>query len=80
MVEAVGRVVADVAAAVRPGNANRAHLDLIAANRQQLRAAGVPLEQIFEAGHCTACESDTFFSHRALGTPSGRFAVAAGIR
>jgi len=60
----------------RPGGI---HLDLAEANRQQLVATGVATERIALAGCCTACEVDTFFSHRALGAPAGRFAVVAGV-
>ena len=67
------------AAAVRPGARDRAYLDLVAANRQQLAAAGVPPDQIAAAGRCTCCEPTTFYSHRALGLPAGRFGVAAGV-
>jgi copper oxidase (laccase) domain-containing protein len=80
-------VAAAVAAAVpapatvcRAGAGDRAYLDLAAANRQQLAAAGVRPERIATAGRCTACEPAMFFSHRALGLPAGRFAVAAGVR
>jgi YfiH family protein len=80
VVAAIRRAVPDVAAVVQPGGGDRARLDLIAANRQQLMAAGVPAEQIFSAGRCTCCEPTTFYSHRALGLPAGRFGVAAGVR
>jgi polyphenol oxidase len=63
----------------RPGCGDRVYLDLSAANRQQLVAAGVPDAQIVSAGRCTACEPEVFFSHRALGYPAGRFGVAAGV-
>jgi polyphenol oxidase len=65
---------------VRPGAGDRAYLDLVAANRQQLVAAGVPPGQIAAADRCTCCEPTTFYSHRALGLPAGRFGVAAGVR
>ena len=51
------------------------HLDLSAANAQQLAAAGV--QQIEQAQLCTACHSDLFFSHRAGNGRTGRFAVVA---
>ena len=47
-------------------------LDLTLANRLQIREAGVPSENIFSAGLCTACRQDLFFSHRAGGGRSGR--------
>jgi YfiH family protein len=50
-------------------------LDLAAANAQLLTAAGVA--QIEQSGICTACRNDEFFSHRADGGRTGRFAVVA---
>jgi YfiH family protein len=47
-------------------------LDLALANRLQIRDAGVPSENIFSAGLCTACRQDLFFSYRAGGDRSGR--------
>ncbi|MBN1656767.1 MAG: peptidoglycan editing factor PgeF [Anaerolineae bacterium] len=48
-------------------------LDLPGANAQQLTAAGVT--HIEQAGLCTSCHSDEFFSHRAHNGTTGRFAV-----
>lgn len=50
---------------------NRIHLDLWAANRQQLQDAG--LVRIEEAKMCTACRRDEFFSHRGNQHKTGRF-------
>jgi YfiH family protein len=47
-------------------------VDLALANRLQIREAGVPSENIFSAGLCTACRQDLFFSHRAGGGRAGR--------
>jgi len=54
--------------------------DLPAANAQQLAAVGVA--SIEQAGMCTACHSDEFYSHRASHGQTGRFAVVAmlGLR
>jgi YfiH family protein len=52
-------------------------LDLPAANAQQLAAAGVPAGQVEQAGLCTACHKDEFFSHRADSGQTGRFAAVA---
>lgn len=57
----------------------RVHLDLIAANRAILAAAGVPSAQISSSGFCTACRTDLFFSYRREGT-TGRLLAAIGIR
>lgn len=50
----------------------KAHIDLSAANRDALIAAGVPASQIVLSRHCSHCEHDRFFSARRLGTDSGR--------
>ena len=77
---AVGpEVVAAVKAACPPGTEivrhtdEQTYLDLPAAVQAQLRAAGV--EQIENAGLCTACHVDEFFSHRAEHGCTGRFGV-----
>lgn len=45
--------------------------DLWAANRWQLRQAGVPRIEI--SGVCTACQTEDWFSHRAEAGKTGRF-------
>lgn len=45
----------------RPGHAL---VDLQRANREQLKAAGVALENIYTAPLCTMCRTDLFFSYR----------------
>jgi len=47
-------------------------LDLAAANREQLQAAGVPEENIEVAGQCVCCQHDWFFSYRRDGGETGR--------
>jgi polyphenol oxidase len=59
--------------------APRVHLDLIAANRSILCAAGVRLGNIFSSGFCTACRTDLFFSYRRERV-TGRMMAAIGIR
>jgi polyphenol oxidase len=66
--------------AARPGPRGRTHLDLWELNRRSLVAAGVAPERIELAGLCTRCHPDTFFSHRALGYPAGRFGGGIGLR
>lgn len=56
------------------------YLDLVAANRLQLVAAGCRSEKIVAARLCTSCRSDIFFSHRREQGKTGRFALLAGIR
>jgi YfiH family protein len=62
------------------GPSGKPHLDLWEINRRQLLAAGVPDAQIEVSGACTRCQPETYFSHRALGYPAGRFGAAIGIR
>lgn len=59
--------------------APRVHLDLIAANRSILSAAGVPAGNIVSSGFCTACRTDLFFSFRRERI-TGRMMAAIGIR
>jgi hypothetical protein len=59
--------------------AGRAHLDLPGAVKRQLIEAGVRSERIFDAGLCTVCENDTFFSYRREGQQAGRFAGVIAI-
>src|SRR5271169_87744 len=65
-----------------PGHAPpapRAHLDLIAANRAILEAAGITSGNISSSRFCTACRGDLFFSYRREQT-TGRMMAAIGIR
>jgi polyphenol oxidase len=61
------------------GPTGRPHVDLWEVNRRQLVAAGVPEDQVEVAAVCTRCRPDTYFSHRALGYPAGRFGAAIGL-
>jgi YfiH family protein len=77
---AVGPEVVSVVEAACPPGADvvcgadgRTCLDLPAAVRAQLCAVGV--ERIEDAGLCTACRVDEFFSHRAERGRTGRFGV-----
>ena len=60
----------------RPDGPGHWVVDLVAANRQQLRLAGVPPAQITDAG--TSTSDDDFFSDRAA-RPCGRFALMAQL-
>ena len=53
------------------------HLDLIAAVKSQLEAAGVA--RVEDSGICTACHTDEWFSHR-VEKKTGRFGVVIGLR
>ena len=61
----------------RPG---RAHIDLPAANRDQLLAAGVVPERIYLSDLCTQCRPDEFHSYRRDKEDAGRLYSFAGIR
>ncbi|MFC4770198.1 peptidoglycan editing factor PgeF [Effusibacillus consociatus] len=52
----------------------RWQLSLPAANRQILLEAGLLPEHVTRVGGCTACNTDTFFSHRAEKGKTGRHA------
>jgi YfiH family protein len=70
----------DVDGAVSTGPRGRSHLDLWELNRRGLVLAGVAPEHVEVAGVCTRCNPETYFSHRALGYPAGRFGAAIGLR
>ena len=55
------------------------HLDLVAANRRQLQAAGVPARNIWISPLCTTCRIDLLFSHRAEHGRTGRLMGLVGI-
>ena len=57
---------------VRNTETGKAHIDLRAANRAVLVAAGVPVGNIAKSQHCSRCEHTRFFSARRLGINSGR--------
>jgi polyphenol oxidase len=56
------------------------YLDVAASNYQQLLASGILAEHINDSGYCTGCRTDLFYSHRREPWPSGRFAVAVGLK
>ena len=55
-------------------------LDLWRANHHDLVSAGISPEHIETSGICTACETGTYFSHRAEDGRTGRFGACLGIR
>jgi len=59
---------------LKPGGNGHALLDLKAANEMVLREAGIPRERLWIARECTACHTDSFFSHRLEGPHTGRMA------
>jgi hypothetical protein len=52
-------------------------LDLGAANRDQMVAAGLGPEHVAPPGHCTSCRPDLFFSYRRGGR--GRLVTVAAM-
>jgi YfiH family protein len=63
---------------VRRNPAGRAWVDLQAALRRQLVAAGVPDASIHCAPWCTRCRTDLFFSFRGEGPGTGRLMATVG--
>jgi YfiH family protein len=53
-------------------------LDLVEANRRQLREAGV--EKVWASPLCTSCRTDLLFSHRAEKGGTGRMMAVIGIK
>ncbi|HUI84366.1 MAG TPA: peptidoglycan editing factor PgeF [Candidatus Binatia bacterium] len=62
------------------GEGPEIHLDLVEANRRQLKDAGLAEESICVVEGCTACDTTRFFSHRAEAGRTGRMMGVAGIR
>ena len=56
----------------RHPDTGKAHIDLRAANRDALIAAGIHANNIVTSQHCSRCEHNRFFSARRLGINSGR--------
>lgn len=69
----------EVASPLTAGGQARVKLDLPALNIAQLIGAGVPDANITHVNICTSCRRDLFFSHRADGGRTGRFAAFAYI-
>lgn len=73
VVEAFKKARFDLDAIVtRNASTGKAHIDLRAANREVLVAAGVPAGNVVLSQHCSRCEHERFFSARRLGIDSGR--------
>ncbi|HUO31543.1 MAG TPA: peptidoglycan editing factor PgeF [Bryobacteraceae bacterium] len=66
--------------AVQFGETGRANIDLAAANRRQLEAAGIPAAQIYVAGLCTQCGAADFHSYRRDQEHSGRMLSFVGVK
>lgn len=68
------------AAVMAPAAGGKYMLDLWRANSIQLSAAGVPADNIHQAGVCTLCRNDLLPSYRREGLTAGRFVGAIGRR
>jgi len=55
------------------------HLNLAAANRNQLITAGLSADRIETSSLCTACREDLFYSYRREGDKTGRMLSVIGI-
>ena len=64
-------------ASFAPDGPGHWRLDVAGINRRMLEAAGVPADQIFDSGLCTACDLARFYSYRVEGVGTGR--LVAGI-
>jgi polyphenol oxidase len=64
----------------RPGPRGRAHLDVRAANRAQLRASGLADEAILDVADCTYHQADRYHSYRREGRGAGRMISFVGFR
>ncbi|HXY42256.1 MAG TPA: peptidoglycan editing factor PgeF [Vicinamibacteria bacterium] len=61
------------------GPNGRPHLDLAAANRRQLLAAGVPAAAITSVLECTRCRPELYHSYRREGRGGGRMISYVGF-
>ena len=79
----VGEEVAaqfDDSAVLRRPDWPRPHVDLKAALRRQLDAAGVAAAHVEDSGGCTLGDRDRFYSYRAEGGTPGRMVGFVGLR
>jgi copper oxidase (laccase) domain-containing protein len=61
------------------GQGHSLRLDLARANLDQLRAAGVSRDHIYDCGLCTQTHHHLFDSYRAGGAHAGRMAAVIGV-
>lgn len=61
------------------GRGDRKHLDLAAANRDQLVETGIDPTRIECLNLCTSCRGDLFFSYRRDGAHAGRMISVVGF-
>jgi copper oxidase (laccase) domain-containing protein len=72
VMEAMAAAIPDCEAHTTPNRPGHCRLDLAGVNRAVLEEAGVRSDRIEDAGLCTACRTDLFFSHRAEKGRTGR--------
>lgn len=79
----VGREVADAfrdaPRAIRADEEGRTFLNLLRVARRQLDDAGLNPDHVNISAPCTSCFVETYFSHRAEGGRTGRFAAVVGL-
>jgi len=78
VIQAIKPTLHECRSAIRQGEDGEFYVDLWDANRQQLMNRGV--KDVEMAGVCTSCHAREFFSHRADGGRTGRFAAFMGVR
>jgi polyphenol oxidase len=74
-----GHTAADLDRWFGTGPTPRPHLDLEAANRDQLQSAGVPSRSIAASGICTKTNATHLHSYRAEGLRAGRLVGAVRV-
>ena len=72
VIEPLARALPAWGACARDAGGGRWKLDLAAANRLMLEASGVDPAAIQDAGLCTRCRQDLFYSYRGQGAQTGR--------
>ncbi len=80
MVGAVERALPGADHLLSRRDGEHAYFDLWRANQEALLRAGVLAEHIEASRLCTVDHADRFFSHRATGGQTGRFAGIIGLR
>jgi YfiH family protein len=70
--ELAERFLAEIGASVSMVHPRTPRVDLWSANELVLRDAGVPAERIEVIERCTACDAESFYSHRRDGARTGR--------
>ncbi len=76
VIDPLARALPAWRACVRDAGCGRWNLDLAAANRHMLEAAGLDPAAIPDAGLCTRCRQDLFYSYRGQGARTGRMMSA----